>query len=65
MIKELVVKIANLREKRLAICNICPSNKFSVCIECACPIQTKILLENSTCPLNKWNNGDYNDTNTI
>jgi hypothetical protein len=65
MINELVTKIVNLREHRLTICNTCPSNKFGVCFECACPIQTKILLESSTCPLNKWNIGEQNDSDTI
>jgi hypothetical protein len=65
MFKEVIAKIANLREKRLAICSNCPSNQWQVCVECACPIQTKILLESSECPLNKWDKGDNNDTTTI
>jgi hypothetical protein len=65
MFKEVIEKIASLREKRLAICNSCPSNQYAVCIECACIIQTKILLEGSTCPLNKWNEESTDDTTTI
>lgn len=54
MLAEFVTKITNLREDRLVICNNCSSNKFGVCVECCCPIQTKTLLEGSTCPLDKW-----------
>ena len=53
-IKEYALKISDLRNHRLSICTSCPSNQHAMCVECACFIQTKILLENTTCPLNKW-----------
>ena len=56
-------KEKELAEKRLEICNSCPSKieKFKNqewsfrCGECGCPIKRKIFtMENDACPLNKW-----------
>jgi hypothetical protein len=47
-------KIIDRQKYRLSICNVCPSNQYSVCVECACPIHTKTMMKNVTCPLNKW-----------
>ena len=54
VVKEFIATIADLRTKRLAICNVCPSNEYKICTKCACFIEAKVLLENSTCPLDKW-----------
>ena len=56
-------KEKELAEKRLEICNSCPSkietfknHEWSFrCGECGCPIKRKIFtMENDACPLNKW-----------
>jgi hypothetical protein len=56
-------KQKELAEKRLEICNSCPSkietfkdHEWSFrCGECGCPINRKIFtMENDACPLNKW-----------
>jgi hypothetical protein len=43
-------------EKRLAVCNDCPSLLRATyqCKECGCFMKLKVKLEAATCPLGKW-----------
>jgi hypothetical protein len=43
-------------EKRLEICEKCPSllRATHQCKECGCFMKLKVKLANATCPLSKW-----------
>lgn len=45
---------------RVKICKKCPELHFilKTCNSCGCFMPVKILLNNSTCPLNKWGKGN-------
>lgn len=46
---------AEVRAKRLEICNECPElNKIRQCKKCHCFVDGKTALENAYCPLRKW-----------
>lgn len=47
--------MAEVRAKRLEICNECPDlNKLRQCKHCHCFVDGKTALENAYCPLRKW-----------
>lgn len=41
-------------EKRMSICEACPSLKAGFCIECGCRMKWKTQLAYASCPLHKW-----------
>lgn len=46
--------MAEVREKRLEICNECPELLAGICKKCGCVMSAKTALENAYCPLRKW-----------
>ena len=47
--------MAEVRAKRLEICNECPElTKTRQCKKCHCFVDGKTALENAYCPLRKW-----------
>ena len=64
-------ELKSLAEKRLKICEACPSRKigfrklipFPQCSECGCPIGKKIFsYQKNDCPLGKWEEVDSSST---
>lgn len=47
---------AELRNKRLEICNSCPEfNKVTTqCNKCGCIMSIKTIIKKTECPLGKW-----------
>lgn len=47
---------AELRSKRLEICNACPEfNKVTTqCNKCGCIMSIKTIIKKTECPLGKW-----------
>jgi hypothetical protein len=41
-------------EKRMSICEACPSLKAGLCTECGCRMKWKTTLAYASCPLHKW-----------
>lgn len=41
-------------EKRMSICEACPSFKAGFCAECGCRMKWKTTLSYASCPLHKW-----------
>ena len=46
-----------VKKERLKICQTCPLGGIR-CQACGCFIQSKVSLQNSTCPLGKWSASD-------
>lgn len=44
----------DLMERRLKICNVCPSKSGVRCHECGCFISLKVGVKVATCPIGKW-----------
>ena len=51
-----ITSTAELAQKRLDICNKCPSldHKYDRCMECGCFVKAKTRLSFEDCPLDKW-----------
>ena len=61
-------KVGIMAKKRIAICNVCPSNSknakkyksyksnipFNHCIECGCSLLIKPFAESAECPKKLW-----------
>lgn len=52
-----------LAEKRLSICENCPSKitlvRINMCSECGCPVTKKVFTKSfNPCPLKKWGEAD-------
>lgn len=39
---------------RTECCNLCDKRNGGICSECGCFLSVKIILPNSSCPLEKW-----------
>jgi len=44
----------DVSEKRMSICEACPSLKKGFCSECGCRMKWKTTLTYAYCPLHKW-----------
>ena len=51
-----ITSTAELTQKRLDICNKCPSldRQYGRCMECGCFVKAKTRLSFEDCPLGKW-----------
>lgn len=46
------------KRRRLIICSSCSRKakvvNIAICLECGCPVRSKVLLRGSRCPLKLW-----------
>lgn len=40
--------------KRAEFCNACDKLNENICVLCGCDMNSKILVNYSSCPMNKW-----------
>lgn len=46
--------MTTFKEKRMEICNKCPSMLLGVCRKCGCFVKIKTMIKLAECPINKW-----------